>query len=150
MYIVKEHWLTEAIAQFKNNYEQFAKKYRQFSLIELDECYTAFQKAEAGDDIKNAARPFEKGVRAAMQTVEKKRKLAECTWTARVGSFLTKLYPIARLSLSLATASANVGPNDEGSDRKGASFAPLQGAAGGLGIILQVQQIPLFGLTISC
>jgi septation ring formation regulator EzrA len=97
--------LADAIDKFKENYQLFANKNSQFLLIDED-LQEAFQKAQRQDNIQRAAVTFSEGIWAALRTVEKKKKSAEGKWTTKLGNVLTKLYPVARLSLGLA---ANIG-----------------------------------------
>lgn len=97
--------MADAIDQFKENYQLFAKKNSQFLSIDED-LQEAFQKAQGQDNIQRAAMAFSEGIWAALRTVEKKKKSAEGKWITKLGNVLTKLYPVARLSLGLA---ANIG-----------------------------------------
>jgi hypothetical protein len=95
--------LAEAIGEFKKNYKAFAKENKRFLLIDYDvEC--AFQSAEAGKDIRHSAQLFGNDIGTVLRTIEKKTEFKKSKWISRVGGFLTKLYPIASLSLSLAAA----------------------------------------------
>jgi hypothetical protein len=93
--------LSDAIAQFKDNYEKFAKENSTFILIDKD-IQAALQDAQAEIDIRSAARIFSDGIWGALRTVEAKKKAQSTKWTTRLGNALTKLYPIARLSLGAA------------------------------------------------
>ena len=99
--------LEEAIAEFKTNYERFAKKNKQFLLID-DEFNGAFQNAQVEQDIRKSARTFGDGIQTAMRTIEKKKLATKGNWTTRLGNFLTKLYPVARFCLSLVGPIAGV------------------------------------------
>lgn len=99
--------LAEAIADFKKNYENFAMHNQQFLLID-DDFQNAFMTAEAGDDIRHSAQLFGAGIGSALRTIETKNKINESKWTSRIGKFMTKLYPLARLSLSVVEAVGNV------------------------------------------
>lgn len=99
--------LDDAIAEFKNNYELFMAVNSKFVLID-DDFRGAFQKAEAGGNVRQSAEIFRHTVWATVRTVENKQKYVQQKWIAKVGNFLTKLYPIAKLSLGLAGAIAEV------------------------------------------
>jgi hypothetical protein len=99
--------LEEAIAVSEKNYEQFIALNRKFVLIG-DDFRGAFQNAEAGGDIRKSAQLFGDGVWAALRILERKQKFKQTNWTTRVGTFLTKLYPVARISLGLTVAIADV------------------------------------------
>lgn len=99
--------LSKAIADFKLNYQKFASKNNQYILIE-DDFQSAFQKAQEVDNIKHATQLFGEAVRVTFRIVERKKKLTESKWTHKVGDFLTKLYPVARLSFDVTAAVAEV------------------------------------------
>jgi hypothetical protein len=130
--------LAEAISDFKKNYENFAMNNPRFILID-DDLQNAFTTADAGDDVRHSAQLFGSGIKSVLRTIETKNKINESKWTTRVGNFMTKLYPVARLSLSLVEAVGNVLSNlQKILILQGLCFSPLGGAADGLGIILQV------------
>ena len=73
-----------------------------------------------------------------MRVLDKKKAASNAKWTNKLGNFLGKLYPVAKLSLSLTSAISEVPPDLRVTDSQGANFLPLKGAANGLAIILQV------------
>ena len=99
--------LSDAVAKFKENYEQFAAKRRDVLLIDID-----FQKAledvEAGGAVGLAAQAFGDKIRDVMRLIETKKELSKNRWSSRLGTFITKLYPVASLSLNLVTIAAQV------------------------------------------
>jgi hypothetical protein len=99
--------LTEAIDEFKKNYEAFSAKNRQFILIDTE---AAFQAAQEQPDIRHAAKTFSDSIWEVLHAVEKKRKMKSGRWTTKLGNALSKLYPIARLSLGLVQAIGDVYP----------------------------------------
>jgi hypothetical protein len=99
--------LTEAIDEFKKNYEAFSAKNRQFLLIDTE---AAFQAAQKQNDIRHAAKTFSDSIWEVLHALEKKRKMKSGRWTTKLGNALSKLYPIARLSLGLAQAIGDVYP----------------------------------------
>lgn len=101
--------LTEAIDEFKKNYEAFSAKNRQFFLIDT-ELQAAFQSAQEQTDIRHAAKTFSDSIWEVLHAVEKKRKMNSGKWTTKLGNALSKLYPIARLSLGLVQAIGDVYP----------------------------------------
>jgi hypothetical protein len=101
--------LDAAMTEFRKNYELFAIKNSDFLLLD-DEFNKAFQNAEAGDDIKRSAHIFGAGIRAVLQAIGTKKNIGKSAWLTKLGSFLTKLYPVAMLSLNLAEAVAEVPP----------------------------------------
>ena len=105
--------LTDAIVRFKTTYTTFVQKNSQF--IQLDESLEgAFSAAQAECDIRQGAKKFSDGIWAVLETIQKKRELAEENWTTKLGNVLIKLYPVARLSLSLLGAIGDVLAGFEG------------------------------------
>jgi hypothetical protein len=99
--------LAAATTEFTTNYRQFAEKNKRFVLLD-DDLQIAFQSDEVGKDVKQAAQFFRERLRATVQAVEQKHKSVELKWTSKVTSFLSKLYPVAKLSLSVTVAAADV------------------------------------------
>lgn len=117
--------LTTVLAEFKCHYEDFASNNQQFVLL-ADEFNQVFQDADAQCDIKQAAQTLGTGIQNALQIIEKKQKLSGSKWTTKAGSFLTRLYPVARLSLGLAAAIGEVTRPDNMSDLKGILLRPIE------------------------
>jgi hypothetical protein len=99
--------LTEAIEEFRKNYQKFCENNKQFISIET-EFQIALDAAPAREDIRHATKAFSDSIREVLHVVKTKRKLAEGTWTTKLGSVLSKLYPVTRLSLGLAGVIGNV------------------------------------------
>jgi hypothetical protein len=98
--------LKSAIDDFKGNYRQFAEKNPHYLLIEDEEdFYGAFSNSQAEVDIRKAAQTFGNRISTVLRKVDKK---TEVKWTTRLGDFLIKLYPLARLSLAMAGGIAEV------------------------------------------
>lgn len=98
--------LKSAIDDFKGNYHQFAEKNPHYLLIEDEEDFNeAFNNSQAEVDIRKAAQTFGNRIWTVLKRVEKN---TEAKWTTRLGEFLTKLYPLARLSLVMAGGIADV------------------------------------------
>lgn len=99
--------LSDAVAKFKENYEQFAAKRRDVLLIDID-FQKALEDAEAGGAVGLAAQAFGDKIRDVMRLIETKKELFKNRWSSRLGTFITKLYPVASLSLNLVTVAAQV------------------------------------------
>jgi transcriptional regulator NrdR family protein len=99
--------LATATAEFTTNYRQFAENHKRFVLLD-DDLQAAFQNDKVGKDVKQAAQFFQGRLRATVQAVEQKHKSVEMKGTTKVTSFLSKLYPVAKLSLSFTVAIADV------------------------------------------
>ena len=104
-----------AMTEFRQNYELFAKKHPDVFLLD-DEFNTAFRSAEATDDIKRSAQIFGDGIWAVLQTIETKKNIGKSAWLTKLGNFLTKVYPVAMLSLNLTTTVAEVSLDHLNSD----------------------------------
>ena len=100
--------LNEAIDEFRKNYVQFSKANREYILID-DELENVLRDI-AAVDVKDIAKTFERNVTRTMRITERKKLLTENHWPTQVGHFLTKLYPVAKLSCSLMGAVAEVSP----------------------------------------
>lgn len=131
--------LDVSVAEFRKNYELFVKKNSNFFLID-DEFNDAFRNAEASDDIKRSAQIFGDRIWGVLQSIETKKTTGRATWLNKLANFLTNVYPVAMLSLNLAAAIAEVSLDFSMFNLQATSFIPLKGAAGGLGIILQVNK----------
>lgn len=90
-----------AVTKFTENYKRFASKHAQYLVVE-DDFYQAFLVAKTGNDISQAGQLFGNQVSASLGAFEKKKTATQGNWTTRLGNFFTKLYPVARLTLSLA------------------------------------------------
>lgn len=84
-----------------------------------------------------------------MGVISRHRKAAEAKWTTKLGNFLAKLYPIVRLSLSVAAAVGDVCSRNDQANAQGGSFSPLKGVAVDLGIILQVTKFGINQLIVD-
>jgi hypothetical protein len=99
--------LKTAVAEFKKHYLLFAEENKEFIIIETG-VDSAIQKAEAEEDVRKSAHVFGREITNVMRLFEQKESLSKGKWTSRVGDFLTKLYPVARLSLQLTGVIAEV------------------------------------------
>ena len=80
---------------------------KEFILLDED-MEEAFRAAQTEADIRQAATTFSSGISAALEAVSKKKKIEEGSWTAKLGTVLSKLYPVTRLSLDLLDSIGNV------------------------------------------
>jgi hypothetical protein len=96
-----------AIEEFKTHYECFAAKHRLFLATEADVVH-AIRTADRQQDIRSAARLFGEEIANVLRITQEKKRLVDTKWTGRLTNFLTKFYPLARLSLSLTSAIAEV------------------------------------------
>lgn len=99
--------LITALDDFRKNCQAFSLKNKQFVLIDA-ELEIAFGAAQGQENIQRASTAFSNCIWNVLRTVEEKRKLAKGKWTTKLGKALSKLYPIARLSLGVTAAVADV------------------------------------------
>jgi hypothetical protein len=99
--------LESAVTEFKKQYLRFLEKNRKYTQIE-DNIDLALQKADSEKEIKRSAKIFGEEIARVTRITGDKRVASEMTWRGRVGSFVTKLYPLARLSLRLTSSIAEV------------------------------------------
>ena len=93
--------LREAILKFQNSYTKFAKRNQGYFLIdhEFDE---VLKSAEKEMDLTRAADIFGTKIHSVFQTLARKNRLMEGSWTSRLGTFMRKVYPIARIAVGVA------------------------------------------------
>lgn len=101
--------LTDAINEFRNNYVQFSKANSEYILVD-DELENILPDSATFADVREVAKIFEQNVTKTIRINEKKKLLTQSHWPMQVSRFLSKLYPIAKLSCSLMGAAAEVLP----------------------------------------
>jgi hypothetical protein len=99
--------MRKAIAQFQKNYEKFASK-TGLMLTADNPVRTATQEADKLSNIRESAHFFAKEIHSVLQFTEGKKKVSDAKWTGIASNFLSKFYPLARLSLRLTSAVADV------------------------------------------
>jgi len=129
--------LNSAVAEFRDHYQRFRSRNQQLISVD-DNIHSAIDNAVKVQDIKHSAHLFGAEISTTLTITKKKQELSGSKWLNKLGNFITKLYPVARLSLSLTSAIAEVSRNDVLSNTQGTKLSPLKGVADGLGIILQV------------
>jgi len=84
----------------------------------------ALQVADAEHNLRAAARIFRNEIENVLRIEEDKQQLSKGSWVRNVGEFLAKLYPLARLSLQVTGALAQVTSNflNIYPDNKGSKF----------------------------
>ena len=99
--------LSTSVSEFTKHYRDFARKNRLYLVqTEVDE---ALNKVKDERDFKQSAVIFGKEITSVLEVSAKKQKLSKTKWTGKLGSYVIALYPIAKLSLNLAGAAAQVG-----------------------------------------
>ena len=100
--------LSEALAEFQGTYAKFIEKNKDYLLIDA-EVQEAFKNADnVKGDIRKAAVTFADGIWDAIRTIEQRNLTTQGKWTSKLGHFMTKLYPVATLSVGLAGAVGQV------------------------------------------
>ena len=102
--------LNEAVSEFRNNYQQYAAKNRQFVLIEND-LHGKLQNIHAHGRLGETAQVFGDQIWEVMRGIESKKEISKKKWTTKLGIFSSKLFPIVSLSLNLADAVSQVSSN---------------------------------------
>ena len=90
------------------NFIKKQKKYREFRQIEHSVLSKALYAAQSKVDLNEAAALFGDNIARMSRLIEEKKQIAGETLLGRIKSFLTGLYPLVNLSLSLASNIASV------------------------------------------
>jgi len=99
--------LNTAVLEFKERCELLAK--RNQKMVRIDEAaQTAILEATKNADIQSAATFFGSQISAAIRARTMRQETPDSVWSNKLCKFLTKLYPVARLSLGLTSALAEV------------------------------------------
>jgi hypothetical protein len=99
--------LTNATATFQDRYMGFVKKNARYIRVD-DDVYKAIEKAGKEKDIKRSAKLFGEEIKSAVEMRERKKDLSQATWLGKLANFMSKVYPVARLSLRLTSTIADV------------------------------------------
>jgi len=99
--------LNDAINEFRKHYVQFSKANSEYMLID-DELENVLPDIATVTDVREVAKIFEQNVTKTIRIKGRKKLLTESHWPTQVSLFLSKLYPIAKLSCSLMDAVAEV------------------------------------------
>jgi hypothetical protein len=134
------------VQQLERNAGQFAIKHPEYQKVTNLPIDGALVKAEAEQDMRKSAQLFGQEIGNLLRSLGTKNPGSTDAWSDRLASFLSKLYPLAKLSLSLTGAIAGAGFVYVYYHERALLIVegmPLQGATAGLGIILQ-ERIPCF------
>jgi len=98
-----------AVDQFEEHYRTYAEDHRQYIRIE-DDFHSAIQNAALEEDIALSAEIFADQIRTTLAVTEMKEDFRKSTngWSRTLCKFLGRLYPVARFSLRLSGAFAEV------------------------------------------
>ena len=99
--------LRTATAIFQDRYIDFVKKNNLYLCVD-DDVFKALEKAEKEKDVKRSAELFGKEIKSAVQVRERKKDLSKARWLGKLANFMSKVYPVARLSLRLTSAVSDV------------------------------------------
>jgi hypothetical protein len=77
-------------------------------------------------------------ISSTLLKIETNKTASKTKWPTRLGTFMTKCYPLFKSGINLTKAAANVRLMIDYINEKGTGFLPLKGAMEGLAVILQV------------
>lgn len=109
--------LYECIADLTNALKNLEEHNRQFistnpGFITIKNCFdTALHEADCHPEITQGCRVLSKGILTTLRILEAEKNTEKDKLITKVGNFLKKLYPVARISLSLASTIAGVHPD---------------------------------------
>jgi hypothetical protein len=98
--------LTIAALEFRQNYELFTSKHRQYITLQ-DEIDLAARRAESETNPGISAEIFSKRIVTFLEAVQAKEESTPShKWTRKLGTFLKKVYPIAKLCIGVTSSFA--------------------------------------------
>jgi hypothetical protein len=103
--------LGKAVAEFRKNYLKFTQNNSRYISNVNEDVEKAMAQATSGRDIKAASKIFEEQIAAVVQARQKKQDIHQAKWTGKVGGFLKTMYPVALMSLKLASSAGEVNTN---------------------------------------
>ena len=120
-----------ALTQFEHNYEVFVNHHGQSRYVVItEEVDIAFRNAEAEKNVAMSARTFSRKITTVLDSIKSRQEGTKPKWTTKLGGFLQKIYPIARLTLNITSSVSEATPLS----------MPLKVLVNGLSVILQVQR----------
>ena len=99
--------LKDAATKFKSDYEEFAKGHEGVVVVR-QQVHAAIEIAVEEEDIALSAKLFGEEINLALRALNAKKENFAGNWTGRLGSFVTKLYPLARFIIQSAGAVSKV------------------------------------------
>ena len=124
--------LIEATQEFQRNYQLFAKKNQLVLPV------PAFEELVDQKNRNASSLSLKDVISATLIKIETNKNVSKTKWPTRLGTFMTKCYPLFKTGVNLTKAAADVSLIKNNIDVKGTGFLPLKGAIGGLAVILQV------------
>jgi hypothetical protein len=98
--------LTIAASEFRQNYELFISKHRQYFILQ-DEIDLAARRAESERSPSISAEIFSERIVTFLEALQaKEASTPSHGWTRKLGTFLKKVYPIARLCIGVTSSFA--------------------------------------------
>ena len=86
---------------------KFTEKHREYVRVDAD-VEAVIDSVDREADVKIAAQLFGKEINETMGALKRKQQKLAHKWTTKLGTFLTKLYPLTRLSINVAGTLAAV------------------------------------------
>ena len=99
--------LQKALDKFKLNYQLFVRNNKQYINVEeaLDD---AFLSPHGPVNIRDTAEIIRQKLWTTMTTSQTNKESQSSKWTTKIGQFVTKLYPVAKLASGLTASVAEV------------------------------------------
>jgi hypothetical protein len=98
--------LTIAASEFRQNYELFVSKHRQYITLH-DEIDLAARRADSETCASISAEIFSNRIVTVLETMQAKEETTGTRkWTRKLGAFLKKVYPIAKLCIGVTSSFA--------------------------------------------
>ena len=99
--------LQKALDKFKLNYQLFVRNNKQYINVEeaLDD---AFLSLHGPVNIRDTAEIIRQKLWTTMTTSQTNKESQSSKWTTKIGQFVTKLYPVAKLASGLTASVAEV------------------------------------------
>jgi hypothetical protein len=92
-----------AASEFRQNYELFTSKHRQYITLQ-DEIDLAARKAESETSPSISAEMFSNRIVTFLEVLQAKESTPSLKWTRKLGAFLKKVYPIAKLCIGVTNS----------------------------------------------
>ena len=101
--------LKTAVEDFEGNYTLFIARYKGYFRIRKN-VQNAIKIAAKEDDLKLSARLFRKEIQEVIRAYDNKERARAKRWPGKLGKVVSKLYPLTRFSLQIASAISDVIP----------------------------------------
>jgi hypothetical protein len=124
--------LIDATKEFQRNYQLFAKKNQLVLPV------PAFEDLADQKNRKASSLTLKDVISSTLLKIETNKTASKTKWPTRLGTFMTKCYPLFKTGVNLTKVAADVCLVIDSVNVKAAGFLPLKVAMDGLAVILQV------------